>query len=47
MKIKLLLIVTLSLLFSACSAKKINDNVDSITSDVSKLFEDGLDKSNK
>ena len=43
------LLLTLLLLFSfaGCTAKKINSNVDSITGDVKKVFDDGLDKSAK
>jgi hypothetical protein len=33
------------LFFNGCSAKKINEGVDSVTSDISKVFEEGRDKS--
>ncbi len=36
--------LTLIFILSGCSAKKINGNVDSITGDVKKVFNDGLDK---
>lgn len=45
-KIVLVSIFT-SLLFVGCSAKKINENVDSITSDIGKMIEGGNDKSSK
>ncbi|WP_373001134.1 hypothetical protein [Sulfurimonas sp.] len=32
------------LLFNGCSAKEFNEGVDSVTSDISKVFEDGKDK---
>lgn len=35
----------LAVVFGGCSAKEFNEGVDSITSDVSKVFEEGQDKS--
>nr|WP_321267412.1 hypothetical protein [uncultured Sulfurimonas sp.] len=32
------------IIFSGCSAKKINENVESITSDISTLFEETKEK---
>jgi hypothetical protein len=46
MKYLLLTLVTLSI-FAGCTTKKINSNVDSITGDVQKVFDDGVDKSAK
>jgi outer membrane murein-binding lipoprotein Lpp len=36
----ILLALAAVFIVSGCSSKKINDNVDSITSDVSKVFDD-------
>jgi hypothetical protein len=35
----------LAVVFGGCSAKEFNEGVDSITGDVSKVFEEGQDKS--
>jgi len=35
----------LAVVFGGCSAKEFNEGVDSITGDVSKVFEEGRDKS--
>ncbi|MCW8895285.1 MAG: hypothetical protein OQK48_05780 [Sulfurimonas sp.] len=41
----LFLILSLILVFTGCSTKEFNEGVDSITSDISRLFEEGKDKS--
>lgn len=41
----LLLTLSLILVFAGCSVKEFNEGVDSVTDDVSRLFEDGKDKS--
>ena len=46
MKYILLTLATL-FIFAGCSSKKINSNVNSITSDVQKVFDDGVDNSAK
>lgn len=33
------------LMFAGCSAKEFNEGVDSVTSDISNVFEEGKDKS--
>jgi len=45
MKLIIFISILSSLLFVGCTAKKFNDNVDSITNDISKVFEEGKDKS--
>ena len=46
MKYLLLSFVTI-IIYSGCSAKKINSNVESITNDISKVFKDSQDTSSK
>ena len=43
----LFLTLSLILVFAGCSTKEFNEGVDSITGDVSRLFEDGKDKSSR
>lgn len=39
------LAIVLAVLFGGCSAKEFNEGVESITGDVSNVFEEGRDKS--
>ena len=39
------LAVLLAVVFGGCSAKEFNEGVESVTGDVSKVFEEGRDKS--
>lgn len=41
----LILSIALISIFAGCSAKEFNEGVDSITDDVSTVFEEGKDKS--
>lgn len=41
----LFLTFLLLIVFAGCSAKEFNEGVDSITSDISRVFEEGKDKS--
>ena len=45
MKTSFVLATVLVIIFAGCSAKEFNEGVDSITGDVSKVFEEGQDKS--
>lgn len=44
MKKNLVLIGLIVMIFGGCSAKEFNEGVDSVTGDISKVFEEGQDK---
>jgi hypothetical protein len=44
LRLPTLLLVTLMLFLGGCSIKKINENVDSITGDITSAFENSRDK---
>ncbi len=45
MKLSFVLAALLVMIFAGCSAKEFNEGVDSVTGDISKVFEEGQDKS--
>jgi len=47
MKMSFVLAALLVIIFAGCSTKEFNEGVDSVTGDISKVFEEGQDKSSE